>query len=66
MTYAGRYGVFAYLFAGFPDHLGVLRFVPGNAAITRAMIKLDRWICSVRFLRILSFQVVVAGKPKVS
>jgi SAM-dependent methyltransferase len=63
VTYAGRYGVFAYLFAGFPDHLGILRFVPGNAAITRLFLKLDRWICSMRFLRILSFQVVVSGRP---
>jgi SAM-dependent methyltransferase len=63
VTYAGRYGVFAYLFAGFPDHLGVLRFVPGNAAIVRGFLKLDRWICATRLLRILSFQVVVAGKP---
>ena len=64
MTYAGRYGVLAYLFAGFPDHFGVLRWVPGNAALVRRMIALDRWICSKRFLRILSFQVVVAGKPR--
>ncbi len=63
VTYAGRYGVFAYLFAGFPDHFGVLRFVPGNAAIVRGLLKFDRWICATRFLRILSFQVVVAGKP---
>jgi SAM-dependent methyltransferase len=63
VTYAGRYGVFAYLFAGFPDHFGILRFVPGNAAIVRAMLRVDRWICATRFLRILSFQVVVAGKP---
>jgi ubiquinone/menaquinone biosynthesis C-methylase UbiE len=66
MTYTGRYGVLAYLFAGFPDHFGVMKWIPGNAAITRTMIKLDRWICSKRFLRILSFQVVVAGKPRAS
>jgi hypothetical protein len=59
-----RYGVFAYLFGGFPDHFGVLRLVPGNAAILRGMIKLDRWICSTRFLRILAFQVVVSCRPR--
>lgn len=64
MTYAGRYGVLAYVFAGFPDHLGLLKWIPGNAAIVRRMIAIDRWICSKRFLRILSFQVVVAGKPR--
>jgi SAM-dependent methyltransferase len=64
MTYAGRYGFLAYLFAGFPDHFGPLRWIPGNAAIVRRMLALDRWICSKRFLRILSFQVVVAGRPR--
>jgi len=63
MTYAGRYGVLAYLFAGFPDHFGLLEWIPGSATLVRKMIVLDRWICSRRFLRILSFQVVVAGKP---
>ena len=64
VTYAGRYGVFSYVLAGFPDHLGILRFVPGNARITRALLKLDRWIVSKRFLRVLSFQVIVAGRPR--
>lgn len=63
VTYAGRYGVFAYVLAGFPDHLGLLRYVPGNAAIVRKLLAIDRWICSTRFLRILSFQVVLAGRP---
>jgi hypothetical protein len=51
------------MFAGFPDHLGILRFIPGNAAIVRFLLKLDRFICSTRVIRILSFQVVVAGRP---
>jgi ubiquinone/menaquinone biosynthesis C-methylase UbiE len=64
VTHAGRYGVFAYVLAGFPDHLGILRWVPGNVALVRFFLKFDRWICSLRFLRILSFQVVMSGKPK--
>ena len=64
LTYAGRYGVLAYVFAGFPDHFGLLKWIPGNAWIVRRMIAFDRWLCSTRFLRILSFQVVVSGKPK--
>jgi SAM-dependent methyltransferase len=63
LVHAGRYGVFAYVFAGFPDHLGVLKWIPGNAAIVRRMIALDRWICSRRFLRILAFQVLAVGRP---
>jgi ubiquinone/menaquinone biosynthesis C-methylase UbiE len=64
VTYAGRYGVFAYVFAGFPDHLGVLKYVPGNAALVRGFLRLDRFICRTRVLRILSFQVVMVGKPR--
>lgn len=59
-----RYGVFAYVFAGFPDHLGVLRYIPGNALITRGFIQLDRLLCAVPGLSLLGFHVVVVGKPK--
>jgi SAM-dependent methyltransferase len=58
-----RYGVFAYVFAGFPDHLGVLRFIPGNALITRMFIKLDRLICRIPGLAMLGFHVVIVGRP---
>jgi SAM-dependent methyltransferase len=64
LVHSGRYGVLAYLFAGFPDHFGPLKWIPGNAALVRGMIALDRWICSKRFLRILAFQVVVSGTPR--
>ncbi len=59
-----RYGVLAYLFGGFPDHFGVLKYVPGRAAILRGMLKLDRVLVSTRFLRILAFQVLVAARPR--
>ncbi len=59
-----RYGVLAYVFAGFPDHLGVLRYVPGNALLTRFFIGLDRLICAIPGLAILGFHVVIVGKPK--
>jgi len=58
-----RYGVLAYVFAGFPDHIGVLRFVPGNAAITRFFLRLDRLICAIPGLSLLGFHVVVVGRP---
>lgn len=61
---AGRYGVFAYVFGGFPDHVGILRFVPGNAALIRAMIRLDRRICRTPLLRLMAFQVTVSARPR--
>ncbi|MCK6445189.1 MAG: class I SAM-dependent methyltransferase [Planctomycetes bacterium] len=64
VTFAGRYGVFAYVLAGFPDHLGILRFVPGNVGLVKFFLKFDRWMCATRILRIFAFQVVMVGKPK--
>ena len=59
-----RYGVLAYVFAGFPDHLGVLRFIPGNAWLTRLFIRLDRLICAIPGLAILGFHVVIVARPR--
>jgi len=59
-----KYGVLAYVFAGFPDHLGVLRYVPGNAWITRAFIRIDRVLCAIPGLSLLGFHVVIVARPK--
>jgi len=64
VTRVKKYGVLAYVFAGFPDHLGLLRFVPFNAWITRAFLVLDRWICALPGLSLLGFHVVVVGSPR--
>lgn len=59
-----RYGVLAYAFGGFPDHLGVLKYVPGNVHVLRAMLAIDRVICRVPLLRLLGFQLTVACRPR--
>ncbi len=59
-----KYGVFAYALAGFPDHLPVLRWVPGNVAITRLLIRLDRILCRVPGLSILGFHIVVVARRR--
>lgn len=64
VTLAKKYGVFAYVFAGFPDHLGVLKYVPGNAWITRFFIRLDRVLCAIPGLSLLGFHIVIVGKPR--
>lgn len=64
VTRAKRYGVFAYVFAGFPDHLGILKYIPGNALLTRFFIGLDRVLCSIPGLSLLGFHIVVVGKPR--
>ncbi|MCZ6599054.1 MAG: lysylphosphatidylglycerol synthase domain-containing protein [Planctomycetota bacterium] len=64
VTKVKKYGVLAYVFAGFPDHLGVLRYVPGNALLTRFFIHLDRLLCAIPGLSILGFHIVVVGRPR--
>jgi SAM-dependent methyltransferase len=59
-----KYGVFAYVLAGFPDHFGLLRWIPGNAAITRFMIRFDRVLCSAPVLSLLAFHVIVVARPR--
>ncbi len=58
-----KYGIFAYVFAGFPDHIGILRFIPGNVWITKAMIALDRLICRIPLLDLLGFHIVIVAEP---
>lgn len=59
-----KYGVLAYALAGFPDHLPILRWIPGNAAITSFLIRLDRVLCATPGLSLLGFHVVVVGRPR--
>jgi ubiquinone/menaquinone biosynthesis C-methylase UbiE len=64
VTKVKKYGVLAYTFAGFPDHLGILGYIPGNALITRAFIAIDRVICKLPLLSLFGFHVVVVGRPR--
>lgn len=59
-----KFGVLAYVFAGFPDHLGILRFVPGADLLTRAFIALDRVLCALPVLSLLGFHVLVVARPR--
>ena len=59
-----KYGIFAYVFAGFPDHLGILRYIPGNYWITKFFLGLDRVLCAIPGLSLLGFHVVVVARPK--
>lgn len=59
---ADKYGVFAYVLAGFPDHLGILKHVPGNVLLTRLLIRVDRALCAISGLSLLGFHVVVVAR----
>lgn len=64
VTKVKKYGILAYTFAGFPDHLGILRFIPGNALLTKLFIGLDRVICATPGLSIFGFHIVTVAKPR--
>lgn len=66
VTVRRRYGFLAYILAGFPDHIGVLKYVPGRSWITRFLIRIDRVICAIPGLSVLGFQIVIVGKPRVA
>ncbi|MFN0207636.1 MAG: class I SAM-dependent methyltransferase [Planctomycetota bacterium] len=62
-----KFGVFAYTFAGFPDHLGFMKYIPGNAFLTKMMIQFDRFLCSLPLLRAFGFHVIcTARRPAAS
>ena len=59
-----RYGVFGYTFGGFPDHLGVLKYVPFNVAVMKGMLALDRVLCAIPLVNLLGFQLTIACRPR--
>lgn len=64
VTEARMYGILAYVFAGFPDHIGILKYVPFNTALVRLFVKIDRVLCRLPLLRMLGFHIVIVGKRK--
>jgi hypothetical protein len=59
-----KYGVFAYVFAGFPDHIGILKYIPGNVWITRLFLGLDRLLCATPGLSLLGFHILIVARSR--
>ncbi|MDE3241328.1 MAG: methyltransferase domain-containing protein [Nitrospirota bacterium] len=57
-----RFGYSAYVLAGFPDHLPILRYVPGNVCLTKMLVRLDRLWARVPGLRGMSLQLLFSAK----
>lgn len=64
VTKVKKYGFLAYALCGFPDHIGIMRYVPGSKQLTKLFIAIDRVICAIPGLSLLAFQLIVVGKPK--
>jgi ubiquinone/menaquinone biosynthesis C-methylase UbiE len=62
ITEREKFGYFAYVLAGFPDLLPLLKYVPCNLLITRFLIVLDRILCRIPVLRDLGLHVILAGR----
>jgi SAM-dependent methyltransferase len=58
------FGFFGYTLAGFPDKLGVLRWVPGRCMITRGFIRLDRWLESMPAIATLALHWQVRARKR--
>lgn len=56
-----HFGYLAYTLAGFPDHLGVLRFLPGNVWITHILIYLDRMMSHIPIWRSMSLHIMITA-----
>jgi hypothetical protein len=57
-----RFGFLSYIFAGFPDHFSLLARVPGNRAITRVLIILDRLLSHLPLINRQSLHIIIQAK----
>lgn len=58
------YGIFAYAAAGFPDHLPVLRWLPGAGIASRCLVTLDRALLSFPPFSCLAFQRILVARKR--
>ena len=59
-----RFGYLSYMFCGFPDVLPIILWLPGQVALTRALVSVDRFLSRVPGLRVASFHLMaLARKP---
>lgn len=61
---AKRYGVLGYTLSAFPDLVPWMKRVPGNLALTKALVHVDRWICKLPLLRAFAFQIIMVGRKR--
>jgi len=59
-----RFGFFSYLICGFPDVLPFILYLPGQVALTRLLVRLDRFVSRIPGVRVASFHLMaLARKP---
>lgn len=59
-----RFGYLSYLISGFPDVLPIILYLPGQVALTRLLVRFDRFVSRVPAIRVASFHLMaLARKP---
>ena len=59
-----RFGFFSYLFCGFPDHFGLMRYVPFNVKLSAVFKKIDMFLSKMPFVKNQSFHIIVKAKKE--
>ncbi len=57
-----RFGFLSYIFAGFPDILPVLQYLPFNQLITRLLIAVDSFLATIPGIREQSLQIIIKAQ----
>lgn len=59
-----RFGYLSYLLCGFPDVLPVILYMPGQVALTRLLVRLDRLLSRVPGVRATSFHLMALARKR--
>jgi ubiquinone/menaquinone biosynthesis C-methylase UbiE len=59
-----RFGFLSYLFAGFPDILPVMPYIPGKVWLTRTLTRIDALLARIPGIRLTSFHLMVLARHK--
>ena len=64
IEYSRGFGFFGYVFAGFPDKLGILEKVPGSGSITRLLIAVDNVLEMLPYINTLALHWQVRARKR--
>lgn len=59
-----RFGFFSYLICGFPDVLPVILYLPGQVALTRLLVAIDRSLSRIPGVRVASFHLMALARKR--
>ena len=60
-----KFGFLSYIFAGFPDILPLLKYIPFNVILTRCLILMDKFLMRFPLIQNLGFQLIITAKSRI-